>query len=79
MKQITNLTMRPVHLGDGTILAAARTEGSVKQVESLSDVDSRRLGDSISVSDVDASGNAGKDAGRTARTDAGAPKTEETK
>jgi len=73
MKQITNLTSRPVVLADGTMLAAARTDGSVKQVESLSEVDERRLGDSIFVSDIDASVNAGKDAARTARKDAGAP------
>jgi len=55
MKQITNLTSRPVVLEDGTILAAARTDGSVKSVESVSESDARRLGDSIFVSDVDAS------------------------
>jgi hypothetical protein len=75
MKKITNLTTRPVVLEDGTILAASRTEGSVKKVKSLSDGDARRLAGSIHVADMDAITD--KDAGRTARADASAPKKEE--
>jgi hypothetical protein len=41
MKQVTNLITQPLTLKDGTILAAAGTTGSVKQVESLSDEDQR--------------------------------------
>ena len=52
MKEIVNLTSRPIVLGDGTIVAATSTEGSVKRVEEISDADARRLGDSIAVRDV---------------------------
>lgn len=49
MKEITNLSTRALPLEDGTILAAAGTAGCVKQVESLSDDDARRLGGMIFV------------------------------
>ncbi len=52
MKQLTNLTKRPVVLADGTILAAAGTSGASKPVEVLSDTDVRRLGASVHVGDV---------------------------
>ena len=51
--RITNMTTRPVVLEDGTILAALGTEGATKTVESLSETDARRLGDSIVVRDVE--------------------------
>ena len=80
MKQITNLTTRPVVLDDGTILAAAKTKGSVKQVESVSEFDVRRLGSSIHISDVTVESKVprakSEDAARTARKDAGAPVAE---
>lgn len=53
MKEIVNMTSRPIVLEDGTIIAAAGTDGSVKSVE-LSEGDARRLSDSIFVRDVSA-------------------------
>lgn len=53
MKEIVNTTSRPVTLQDGTILAAAGTEGSVKRVEHLSEADERRLSESIVVRDAE--------------------------
>lgn len=41
MRLINNHT-QPVTLEDGTILAAAGTDGSTKEVETLSDKDKRR-------------------------------------
>lgn len=54
MKRITNLSGRMHCLSDenGTILAAAGTDGSSKAVEAISDVDVARLGDSIHVEDI---------------------------
>jgi hypothetical protein len=54
MKRITNLSgrMQCLHDKEGTILAAAGTDGSSKVVESISDADLARLGDSIHVADV---------------------------
>ena len=43
MKQLTNLITQSVTLDDGTVLAAAGTAGSVKQVDSVSDSDQKRL------------------------------------
>jgi len=41
MKEVTNNSMQPVTLDDGTILAAAGTEGSTKPISSLSERDDR--------------------------------------
>ena len=83
MKQITNLTTRPVVLSDGTILAAAGTKGAAKQTEKLSDADARRLSGSIHVIDVvdesapkPAAGAAGRTAARTSRSEASGPEGE---
>jgi hypothetical protein len=40
-----NKNRQPLPLSDGTILAASGTEGSVKEVESLSEKDKRRYVD----------------------------------
>ena len=60
MKEIVNQTSRPVTLEDGTILAAAGTEGSVKRVEFLSEADARRLSESVFVRDVGEAAEPGK-------------------
>jgi hypothetical protein len=54
MKRITNLSSRVQCLGDarGTILAAAGTDGSSKLLETISEADLARLGDSIHVEDA---------------------------
>jgi hypothetical protein len=54
MKRITNLSGRMQCLADerGTILAAAGTDGSSKLVETITEADQARLGDSIHVEDV---------------------------
>jgi hypothetical protein len=72
MKELVNLTTRALPLSDGTMLAAKGTDGSVKQVESISDDDARRLGNMICVREVE---SAGKDVGRTVRRDVGASAT----
>jgi hypothetical protein len=41
--RLTNLTTRPVVLSDGTVLAAAGTDGASKEVKELSDRDRARL------------------------------------
>jgi hypothetical protein len=41
MKEVRNLHTQPLDLEDGTILAAAGTEGSTKTVDSLSERDER--------------------------------------
>lgn len=68
MKELTNHTTRALPLSDGTILAAAGTAGSVKQVDSLSDDDARRLDGHIFVRDVAPAGTVAKkeDADETA-------------
>lgn len=43
--RVTNLTSRPQVLDDGTILAAAGTDGASKDVAELSDRDRKRLVD----------------------------------
>ena len=43
MKEVTNQRMQPVILDDGTMLAAAGTDGSTKTVASLSARDEKRL------------------------------------
>lgn len=53
MKEVVNLTTRSLMLSDGTGLAAKGTPGSVKQVESVSDKDARRLSGMIVVRDVE--------------------------
>jgi hypothetical protein len=44
MTEVTNQTRRPQTLSDGTILAAAGTNGSTKTVNAISDADQKRLG-----------------------------------
>jgi hypothetical protein len=44
--KLTNNHRQPLVLDDGTILAAAGTDGSVREVESISDRDRRRYVDS---------------------------------
>jgi hypothetical protein len=41
--RLTNMTTRPVSLSNGTMLAAAGTEGSSKEVKELSERDRKRL------------------------------------
>lgn len=62
MKRITNLSgrMHCLHDEKGTILAAAGTDGSSKVVESISDADVARLGDSIHVEGVTIEAQASK-------------------
>jgi hypothetical protein len=43
MKQVTNLYTQPLELEDGTILAAAGSDGSTKTVDSLGEKDNRLL------------------------------------
>lgn len=52
MKQVTNLHTQPLALEDGTILAAAGTDGATKTVDSLGEADVRLVDrDLISVRD----------------------------
>jgi hypothetical protein len=41
MKEVTNQTSQPLSLDDGTVLAAAGTPGSTKQVSGLAESDQR--------------------------------------
>ncbi len=43
MKEVTNLHTQPLELEDGTILAAAGTEGATKTVKALGERDEKRL------------------------------------
>lgn len=49
MRRLANPHRHPVDLADGTILAAAGTEGSVKEVETVSETDQRRIDDGVIV------------------------------
>lgn len=54
MRRLRNLQRHPVSLDDGTILAAAGTEGSVKEVETVSEADQRRIDDGVIAGVADA-------------------------
>lgn len=41
MKEVTNLHTQPLALEDGTVLAAAGTDGATKAVDSVSETDAR--------------------------------------
>lgn len=43
MLKLANTARHPVTLDDGTILAASGTEGSIKEVDSISDADRRYI------------------------------------
>lgn len=49
MRRLANPQRHPVVLEDGTTLAAAGTEGSVKEVETVSEADQRRIDDGVIV------------------------------
>ncbi len=53
MKEIVNTTSRPIVLENGTILAAAGTEGSVKRVENISETELARLSGAIVLRDAE--------------------------
>jgi hypothetical protein len=56
MKQLINLTARALPLANGTVLAAARTEGSERLVETIDESDQRLIdGGFISVREVEVS------------------------
>jgi hypothetical protein len=54
MLRLANTARHPVTLDDGTILAASGTEGSIKEVDSISDDDRSRYIDGGIIADLNA-------------------------